>query len=371
MHGTATTASADRYLVGIEPGFDFLSGEYRALYAASGASAFQAPLWLSMLHARLAPKMRAAQSTIAIRDAADGALRAVFPFVAQTSAGISVIQPADFGVCDRNDVVAEAGTLETIAGDPAVLRQLRAAISGHDLLLFRKIWSSGFDVRRLFPHARLRRGPNDAYVCETGTDVEHWKREVLRRKFTKEMGRLQRQTEREMGAYEHRAVTDEAGIRAAFEFLRNARHGRHGDSLLDDPRYFDFYLDYAIAGAKSGDAVTYVSTVAGEIVAVLFGLSGDGEFHAVLIGADIEKHERQSTGIQLLLRVIKMRMREGHASFDMGLGDPGYKTHFRPRQIAVGNLTRACSPTGSAMALIYHKSRPLKRLIKGFLPNVR
>jgi CelD/BcsL family acetyltransferase involved in cellulose biosynthesis len=371
MHGTATRAFADSYLVSVESGFDFMSEEYRSLYDASGASAFQAPLWLSMLHSRLAPQMRAFQNTITIRDAADGALRAVLPLVAQTSAGISVIQPADFGVCDRNDVVAAAGVLETIAADPVALRQLQAAISRSDLLLFRKIWADGFDMRRLFPRSRLRRGPNDAHVCETGTDVEHWKRGVLRRKFTKEMGRLQRQTEREMGAYEHRAVTDEASIRLAFDFLRHARHDRHGESLLDDRRYFEFYRDYAIAGAKSGDAITYVSTIAGEIVAVLFGLSGDREFHAVLIGADVKKHDRQSTGIQLLLRVIEMRMREGHTSFDMGLGDPGYKAHFRPRKIEVSNLTRACSPTGSALATIYHKSRPLKKLIKGFLPNVR
>lgn len=371
MHGTITTRSADRHLVGTEPAFDFLSEEYRTLYRDSGASAFQAPLWLSMLHKQLMPELRASQNTITIRDRVDGRLLAVLPFVVQKSAGISVLQPADFGVCDRNDIVADAGVLEEITADPAALRQLRAAISGHDLLLFRKIWSGGFDVRQLFPRSRQRRAPNDAYVCDTGTDAELWKRETLRKKFTKEMGRLQRQTERDIGAYEHHAVTGEDAIREAFDFLRAARHGRHGESLLDDPRYFEFYRDYAIAGAKCGEATTYVSTIAGEPVAALFGLSGDGGYHAVLIGADIEKHDHQSTGIQLLYRVIKMRIREGHASFDMGLGDQRYKGHFRPRQIEVSNLTRAHSPTGAAIAMIYHHSKPVKDFIKGIVPNVR
>lgn len=370
MHGMASTMSADRYLVGIEPNFDFLSEEYRALYKESGASAFQAPLWLSMLHRRLAAAMSASQNTITVRDAT-GNLLAVLPFVAQTSTGISIIQPADFGVCDRNDVVARAGALEKIAADPAALEQLHAAVCDHDLLLFRKIWSEGFDVRKLFPRSRQRSGRNDAYVCETGTDVDAWKKDVLRKKFIKEMGRLQRQTEREIGAYEHRLVTDEASIRDAFVFLREARRGRYDESLLDDERFFEFYRDYAIEGAKTGDAATYVSYLEGEPVAVLFGLSGDGEYHAVLIGADISHHGHQSTGVQLLYRVIKMRMREGHARFDMGLGDPGYKGHFRPREIAVSNLTRAYTPTGSALAMIYHRSPSLKKLIKGFLPNVR
>jgi CelD/BcsL family acetyltransferase involved in cellulose biosynthesis len=371
MHGTVTARPADRYVVGTEPDFDFLSEEYRALYRQSGASAFQAPLWLSMLHKQLMPELRAFQNTVTFREPADGRLVAVLPFVVQTSAGVSVLQPADFGVCDRNDVVAVPGTLEAIAADPAALRQLRAAISGHDLLLFRKIWAGGFDIRRLFPQARQRRAQNDAYVCDTGTDAEQWKQETLRKKFTKEMGRLQRQTEREMGAYEHHAVTDENAIRAAFDFLRTAQHGRHGNSLLDDRRYFEFYRDYAITGAKCGEATTYLSTIAGETVAALFGLTGDGGYHAVLIGADIDKHAHQSTGIQLLYRIMKKRIRDGYASFDMGLGDQGYKGHFRPRQVEVSNLTRAYSPTGAALAMIYHRSKPLKDFIKGILPNVR
>ncbi|MEX0957338.1 MAG: GNAT family N-acetyltransferase [Rhizobiaceae bacterium] len=371
MHGMAAIRTADRYVVGTEPAFDFLSEEYRALYRDSGASAFQAPLWLSMLHKQLMPELRASQNTITIRSCMDGRLIAVFPFVVQISAGVSVIQPADFGVCDRNDIVAGAGALEEFAADPAALMQLRAATSKHDLLLFRKIWAGGFDVRRLFPHSRQKQAQNDAYVCDTGTDAEQWKQETLRKKFTKEMGRLQRKTEREIGLYEHRAVTDENAIRAAFDFLRTVRHGRYGESLLDDRRYFDFYRDYAIAGAKCGEATTYVSTIAGEPVAALFGLSGDGGYHAVLIGADIENHDHQSTGVQLLYRVIKMRIGDGHASFDMGLGDQGYKGHFRPNQIEVSNLTRAYSPTGAALAMIYHRSKPLKNFIKGILPNVR
>jgi CelD/BcsL family acetyltransferase involved in cellulose biosynthesis len=371
MHGTATTKHATNFIVGLEAEYDFGSEEYRVLFQASGASAFQSPLWLSMMHRRLAPGFGARQKTITIRDVVDRRLLALFPFVTQDSAGITIIQPADFGVCDRNDVIGEASALEMIAGDPWALAQLKTILDDSDLLLFRKVWAGGFDVGRLFPRSRQHRCRNDAHVCETGLDPELWRRQTLRKRFTKEMGRLQRQTERDIGAYEHRAVTDADAIRQAFDFLRAARRGRYETSMLDDRRYFDFYLEFAIAGAACGEATTYVSYLAGEPVAVLFGLCGDGEFHAVLIGADIGKHERQSTGIQLLYRVMEMRIREGHASFDMGLGDPGYKAHFRPRVVEVRNVTRSYSPSGTAIAMIYRNSKPLTNFIKGIMPNVR
>ena len=370
MRHAAPTARAEDFEISVEPAFDFLSAEYRALYAGGSASAFQAPLWQAMLHQRLAPRLKARQKTIAVRRAADRTLVAVLPFVEQSSAGIRIVQPADFGLCDRNEIVGERMTLERIAADGRALSRLGIAVDGADLLLIRKVWEDGFDPMRLFPGARSRQAQNDAYVCENGTDTVMW-RAGLRKKFTKEMGRLERQTARDFGSYEHRAVIDADEIRTAFEFLRIARRGRHAHDVLGDERFYKFYLDYAIEGARTGEAITYASYIAGEPAAVLFGLCGDGVYHAVLIGADVGGHARQSTGIQLLYRVIEQRMREGHSVFDMGLGDPGYKAHFRPRTVAVRNMTCALSPTGSAIALIYNQSKPLKNFIKGVLPNVR
>lgn len=355
----------------VSAGFDFLSGEYRALYERCGATAFQAPLWMHLLHTRLGAALGAEQRTVAVRDGIDGRLLAVFPLVLQRSAGVAIAQFADFGLCDYNGPVADRDMLERLAGDDAFRLSLREALDGADLVLFRKIRSDAFDLARLFETSRVSVGENASYQCDVGTDFDHWRSKILRKKFTKELGRLQRQTERDFGSYEHRLASSAREIGEALEFLRATQGERQRDSILHKSPYYDFYRDFAIAGAEDGSALTYVSYLAGKPVAALFGPAGNGYFHAVLIGVDTQEHARLSPGTQLIYRIIEQRMAQGHTCFDMGLGDPGYKTHFRPEVTPMRNVSMSLSARGAAVSLIYHYSKPLKNVLREFAPNVR
>lgn len=355
----------------VEADFDFLSPEYRSFYLPDRATAFQAPLWLDRIHRMLAPGLNAVQHTITVRSRTDGRLLAVLPLVVQRTVGISLMQPADFGVCDYNAVVADRDVLEAMAADPDILARLDRLTRPCDLLLFRKVRSDTFDVARLFPNAKTSATENAAYHSEIGNDFNDWRKRTIRKKFSKELERLQRQLERELGSYEHHAVTSEAEIRAAFDFLLRARHGRFEDDLFADPLYFAFYRDYAVEAAKCGEAATYVSTVAGEPVAVLFGLTGDGEFHACIIGSDSERFSRHSCGTQIIYRVIEKRFGEGFTRFDLGLGNTGYKTHFRVEETPLRNITRTRSMAGSAVALVYHHAKPVKNVLRKYVRNVR
>jgi CelD/BcsL family acetyltransferase involved in cellulose biosynthesis len=355
----------------LEPRFDFLSDEYRSFYRPGRATAFQAPLWQHMIHERLVPALSATQHTLTLRTRGSGELVAVFPFVVQRAFGVRLLQPADFGVCDYNSVVADPETLEMIAADPALLAAIRNEAKGCDLLMFRKMRSDGFDVARLFSRSQGSAGENAAYSMEVDEKFDDWRRTTMRRKFTKELERLQRQLDREGGPYEHRAVTSEADIRAAFDFLRAARKGRFEEDLFGQAPYFEFYRDYAIEAARQGEAITYVSYAAGQPVAVLFGLAGDGHFHAVLIGAEMETLGKYSLGIQILYQVIRMRHEEGFRQFDMGLGNTGYKSHFRVAETPMRNVTSSRSMRGAAMAMIYHHAKPLKNRLRALARNVR
>ena len=357
--------------VRIEPDFDFLSAEYRAFHRPDRATAFQAPLWMDMVHRRLAPRLNAEQRTLTIRNRGDGALVALMPFVLQRSKGVRMLSPADFGVCDYNSVVGDRNMLEMIADDAGLVGRINAELKGGDILMFRKVREDDFDIGRLFPGSQSSPADNAAYHSEIGDDFEEWQRRTIRRKFSKELGRLQRQTEREFGGYEHRPAASEVEVRQAFDMLRAWRVGRFEDDLLLNPVYFDFYRDYALAGLRSGDAVTYVSYAGGQPAAVLFGPTGDGDFHAVLIGADMEKLARQSPGIQLIYQVIKRRFAEGHRSFDMGLGNTGYKTHFRVDETRLRNHTKSFSVAGYVVAQIYHRAKPIKNVLRNYVPNVR
>lgn len=357
--------------VRIEPSFDFLSDEYRAFYRPDRATAFQAPLWMDMVHKRLAPNLGATQHTLTVRDRANGSLLALIPFVLQRSRGVRILSPADFGVCDYNSIVGDRSVLTAIAADPLLVRRIAAEMKDCDIVMFRKVREDDFDVSLIVQKSTSSPAENAAYHSEVGDDFDAWQRRTIRRKFSKELGRLQRQTERDFGGYEHRLATTEPEIRQAFDLLLAWHADRFTDGLLNNPVYFEFYRDYAIAGHATGEAATYVSYAGGVPVAVIFGPTGDGDFHAVLLGADIDKLGKQSPGLQLIFRVIKQRFEEGHHIFDMGLGNTGYKTHFRVDETPLRNHTKTITLAGFAVAQIYHHAKPIKNFLRNYTPNVR
>ena len=57
--------------------------------------------------------------------------------------------------------------------------------------------------------------------------------------------------------------------------------------------------------------------------------------------------------------------------FDMGLGNTGYKSHFRVDQTTLHNFTASRSLAGSALSLIYHRTKPLKNALKKYVPQLR
>src|SRR3569832_2094102 len=257
--------------------------------------------------------------------------------------------------------------LETLAQDPTVIERIDALLGVAGVLFFRKVRDDGFDARRLFARTMATPCENAAYHSDIGDDFEAWQRRTIRRKFSKELGRLARQIEREFGAYEHRAAETEAEIREAFDFLREARQGRFdADDLLLNDVYFSFYRDFAIAAARTGDAITYVSKLDGKTVAVLFGLSQADQFHAVLIASDIDKFGRFSVGTQIIYRIIKLRFDQGFKRFDMGLGNTGYKSHFRVDETKLQNFTLSRSLAGAAVSLEYHRDKTHKTRLRRF-----
>jgi CelD/BcsL family acetyltransferase involved in cellulose biosynthesis len=357
--------------IAVEHGFDFLGAEYRSFFNLQRGTAFQAPLWMSLVHRRLVTGLSARQYTITFRRPQDGTLLAVLPAVIQRAGMVNILQPADFGVCDYNCIVADRIVLETLAADPVVRDRFDELSRVADVVMFRKIRPDVFDPARLLNQARVTQGENSGFWFDVGDDFEAWQRRTIRRKFSKELGRLARQLERNHGAYEHRAAASEQEVREAFAFLKDARNGRFESDLLRRDVYWNLYLEFALAGLHTGDCTTYVSYLDGKPVAVLFGLTGGGQFHAVLIGFDAARLGKYSPGMQIIYRVVKLRSEEGFRRFDMGLGNTGYKSHFRAEETKLHNLTYARTFAGSVFSLVYHHAKPLKNVLKRFVPQVR
>lgn len=357
--------------VAVEPQFDFLSDEYRALYAQAAATAFQAPLWMHRVNTRLAPAKGARPYTVTIRNRSDNALLAVFPLALQKTVAATLVVAADFGVCDYNAPVATVQFLELLAASPAVLDKLDGLLRVEDLLLYRKVRSDGFDVGRIFRAATFKPAENPAYHCDIGDDFQAWRRGRLRKKFTKELNRKERQFTNLYGAWTIATATRPDEIDAAFVFIRHARRDRYADEILHQDDYYEFYRDYARAAIPAGEAQLMTIRHDDEPIAALFGLTGDGDFHATLIGGDLERFGRFSPGIQVVYRTIEARFAEGHTVFDLGPGNTGYKSHFSAEETELRNFSVANTLIGSSVALVYHHARPLKNALKKAVPYVR
>lgn len=354
-----------------ESDFDFLSDEYRGLFEISDATAFQAPIWMDHIHQTLVPELNATAFTLTARNRADKSLLAVFPFIKQKAAGVTMVQPADFGVCDYNAVVAENSTLEILAHKTPVLEQLDALVNTGSLFMFRKVRTDGFDIARLFPKTNASASENAAYHCIVADDFEEWRRVSLRRKMTKELERKSRQLKALHGETPLKMVKTPTEIRDGMEFIQKIRGQRFKNDLMQSPVYFDFYCEYAIAAAETGEAALYVKYVHGKPAAALFCLMGDGGFHGVLIAADINNFGKFSLGVQIVYQAIQDQFTAGIRRFDFGLGNTGYKSHFRVEKTELKNFTAASNLAGIGIAAIYTHAKPLKDMVRRLVPHLR
>ena len=184
--------------VTVEETFDFSGPEYRRLYSEGKGTAFQAPMWLDMLHRRLGPSLGAKQRTVTFRNEADDSLLAVLPLVMQRSSGVMIIQPADFGISDYNTIVCDAE------------RSSRSRITGRSKGVARNASRCRpADVpqgscRWLRHPASVQGGSRKpgrelCHAFDIGDDFDYWRLKVMNRNFTKNLGRLHRQTEAAYG----------------------------------------------------------------------------------------------------------------------------------------------------------------------------
>ena len=107
----------DMFDVGVDNAFDFLSQEYAELFAGSAATAFQHPLWLDGIYARLAPTAGAKPLVVVLRYRANGALAMVLPLLRVRRGPISTVEFADLRVSDYLAPPCSARVFSEVLGD--------------------------------------------------------------------------------------------------------------------------------------------------------------------------------------------------------------------------------------------------------------
>ena len=131
----------------------------------------------------------------------------------------------------------------------------------------------------------------------------------------------------------------------------------------------------AIEGAREGFARTECLLLSGEPIGVQFGLIQRDIYSQLLIGADIERHQRLSPGLLAVDASVRAAIEAGERVYDFTIGDHPYKQQFGAQAIPLHEWHRARTLRGGAallgIALVREAKRTLKPLLKRSVPHGR
>src|SRR4051812_3372136 len=238
--------------VAVENSFDFRSNEYTALFDRSSATAFQHPLWLSHLYAKLVKANGAEPLIIVVRSRPDGKLAMVLPLIRRRYAVLRVVEFADMRVSDYVSPVADAETFSRIVADTAAAAAIRRRLRPYDLLRIGKLRDRSLELESLLGINKRESMGMSAYATALDKTFPEWRERRIDRSYRKELDKKSRQLHR-LGKVSFTCSEDPHAIRTTFEALKVYRSKRFDGSdragdLLQVPLFADFYLDVATEG---------------------------------------------------------------------------------------------------------------------------
>lgn len=347
--------------VAVEPLFNFLSGEYAELFACSRATAFQHPKWLDAIYRRLLPRT-AAPLIITVRR--EGRLTMTLPLVRRRYGTLRAVEFADFGVSDYASPVASESESAAILNDRNACARIKAAMKPFDVLRIQKLRDDSLPLEHLLGARSRVAMPMSAHAVPLSTDYAAWRAEKISPSYRKELDKKSRQLHRK-GTIAFTCVSDPDAIRATFERMKAYRGPRFGDGdLLQNPTYFDFYLDIAM---QDTIARLYRLTLDGSPIAGVLGLSHNGRFLVILGGFDLTNHKNQSLGSLTFEMVARHCIEMGDTVLDFTIGDEPYKSLFGAQATPVYQISRSGSLLGAVAGVAVEQLPWLKNAAKRFL----
>ena len=355
-----------------EPAFDFRSPEYVELFGNSAATAFQHPLWLDGLYARLAPHAGAKQLIVVVRHRATGALAMVLPLLRIRRGPIRTIEFADLRVSDYLAPVCSPETFTNLLADEPACAAIRQLLRPFDLLRMAKLPDGRLPVEDLLGGPRRTLMDTNAYATVLVTPFAQWRSSTLERSYQKELAKKYRQLERK-GTLSFSCCEDSASIleaMAAMKQYRGPRFQAKGDGdLLQRPEYYDFSSSVALDGLGSLVRL-YAMKMDGNVIAAVLGLRHRDSFLVILSAFDIEGYKSQSLGLLMFEQVARACIERGDRMLDFTIGDEPYKKLFGGQPSPMWIVTQAGSTAG-AVSLFALQQAPWLKLAAKRLSDVR
>jgi len=356
----------------IEQSFDFLSEEYAELFDRSAATAFQHPIWLHGLYARLAANAGATPLVVVVRDRATGTLAMVLPLLRMRRGPIRTVEFADLRVSDYLAPVCSPDVFARLLDDADACAEIRRLVRPFDLLRMTKLPDGRLPIENLLGASRRVSMDTNAYATVLVAPFEQWRASAIDRSYQKELAKKSRQLQKK-GALSFACCDDNASVLAALEVMKKFRGPRfqaQGDGdLLQRPEYFGFYSDVALRGL-GGFVRLYAMKMDGEVIAAVLGLCHRDSFLIIMSAFDIAGYKSQSLGALMFEQVARDCIERGDQMLDFTIGDEPYKKLFGGQPSPMWAVTQAGSAMG-AVALFALNQAPWLKLAAKRLSDLR
>ncbi|MCU0830715.1 MAG: GNAT family N-acetyltransferase [Rhizobiaceae bacterium] len=342
QQGFVNKAGPDVRFHAFEPDYEFASAEYHDLFAQSGATAFQHPLWLSLFQRHAAPARGAKMLALTERDDR-GRLLALIPMTMRQAGGVRLAELCDLGISDYCAPVV-------VQGHEPDWRALRAALPAHDVLRIRNIRPDHAAALAAFAATTPRAAGFSAHATALAPSFSEWRECALTASFDKYLARRVRKVAAMPEARLAR-IDDPAEAASAVRALARLREGRFAGDMIARPEIAAFYAAIAQDGAALGFARTYRLTIDGDVAGVVFGVCHAGRYHYLLIGCDYARFGALSPGLVLYDFAIRDWIEAGGTVFDFTIGDEAFKMDFGTCPTPMAEIETASSLTGRAALL--------------------
>ena len=349
--------------------YDFLSSEYRALFAASNATVFQSPLWLDRLYRRLTSDLRAEPLIVTIRATESNRLTAILPLVVRSYGPLRIAEFADFGASDYLAPICDPQSVSSLRDDKSIRLRVRAILQSCDLLFLRKIRSETLPLFDVLIEARHSPLPFASHAVDLFAPFPAWREASIspsqRRFLDTKRKKLKRR-----GKLTTSAATSPQEFQQALDSIREFRAHRFRTTgaadILAQETFARFYQEVA---AEAPPARTYLMKLDEIVIAAAFGLLRERTFHVILTGFDFLNFRNASLGLLLIEDIIADCVARGENILDMTIGDQAYKREFGTSETAMWSIWSGISLRGRLAGWIWSRSGRIRKLTRRLQPR--
>ena len=321
------------------------------LFEASGATAFQHPVWLDAFYRTMTAPHGAEKLVATGRDQATGALLFLLPLLRRRRSGVLVIEAAHLGVGDYAHPVVSPDLRSR-----DFVSAVAAVLPPHDVVNIRPIRDEALALWSAFLPGRRTALDYSAHAAELSAPFAEWRAKAYEPSFAKYLDRKKRRFLKS-GKVELLRVDND--FRRRDRPVASIRAGRFEDDILQNGFAREFYAEVAANGRDF--ARIYQLKLDGADVAQAFGLVLDGRFYYLLIGADYERFGKHSPGLVLYDLLIEEWIEEGGTVFDFTIGDEAFKRDFGTAPTPMHALVETATLKGRLALSAFDAMRGLRK----------